>query len=161
MLLELALTLRDLELDDLADLEWSGGPEHVRALAELWQVALQGDAVVLVVVLPGGRLLAVGSVDFRRYVDAGFVSNLSVHEMFRSFGIGSQLIAALEARTANQGRSAVRLHVEQDNPRAATLYRQRGYREIGSTLDRWAVAGGRTYVTVSVVLQRELPAPPQ
>ena len=34
------------------------------------------------------------------------------------------------------------------------LYRRLGYREVGSTLDVWPVAGGKTYVTVCTILER-------
>ena len=38
------------------------------------------------------------------------------------------------------------------------LYRRLGYREVGSTLDAWPVAGGKTYVTVCTIMERPLGA---
>jgi len=46
--------------------------------------------------------------------------------------------------------------VEHDNPRAAALYWRLGYRETGTVLDSWPVAGGRTYVTICTVMTKPL-----
>ncbi len=81
---------------------------------------------------------------------------LSVHEVLQGLGIGTRLIRALERRIVQSGRSTARIHVEHDNPRARMLYRRLGYREVGSTLDAWPVAGGKTYVTVCTVMERAL-----
>lgn len=159
--MQLALTVRDLEPHDLSDLSWSGGPEHLKALAEAWQASLGGDVVTLVVALPNGRLVASGAVDFRLRPGLAVIWMLSVHEIVQNMGIGSWLVAALEERVLARGAGTVRMNVEQDNLRAAALYRRLGYQEVGSMLESWAVAGGRTYVTVSASLQRELSTPPQ
>lgn len=158
---QLNLTVRDLQPDDLAELDWSGGPEHLRALAEAWQGSLADEAAVLVVTLDNGRPVACGAVDYRRYPEAGFLWMLAVHQTLQGLGVGSLLISALEDRAAGRGLGQLRLHVEYDNPRAAALYRRLGYREVGSTLDSWPVAAGQTYVTVSAVLQRDLDEPAQ
>jgi ribosomal protein S18 acetylase RimI-like enzyme len=81
---------------------------------------------------------------------------LSVHEVLQGLGIGTGLIRALERRTVLATRGRARINVEHDNPRARTLYRRLGYREVGSTLDAWPVAGGKTYVTVCTILERDL-----
>lgn len=159
--MQIPLTLRDLQPSDFADLDWSGGPEHVSALATAWQESLTGAGVVLVVVLPNGRLVAIGAVDFQRHPGAGFLWMLSVHETLQGLGIGSWLVGALEARVVDRGLGEATLHVEYDNPRAAALYRRLGYQEAGSTLDRWRVSGDRTYVTVSAVLRHVLDGPAQ
>jgi ribosomal protein S18 acetylase RimI-like enzyme len=158
---ELALTVRDFEAEDLADLEWSGGPEHVNAVAEAVMASYQGQAVVLAVALPNGRLIANGVAYLRGYPDAAELLMLSVHETFQNLGVGTRLIAALEERVRDHGVTTARLGVEHDNPRAAALYRRLGYREVGSALDSWPVAGGRTYVTVTSVLERRLEERPQ
>jgi ribosomal protein S18 acetylase RimI-like enzyme len=81
---------------------------------------------------------------------------LSVHEHLQSLGLGTRLIAALEKRVRKRGLDRVQLGVEHDNPRALALYRGLGYREVGSRVESWPVAGGRSYVTVSTVLERVL-----
>ncbi|HEX8509945.1 MAG TPA: GNAT family N-acetyltransferase [Propionibacteriaceae bacterium] len=158
--LTLGLTVRDLEPEDLTELDWSGGPEHLQTLAEAWQAAVVGDVAVLVLVLPNGRLVGCGVVDFRPCGGVGLLTELSVHETLQRLGLGSALVAALEERIRARGLGHARLHVEQDNPEAAALYRRLGYREVGSTLESWPVAGGhagpQTYVTVSAVMEHRL-----
>jgi ribosomal protein S18 acetylase RimI-like enzyme len=153
---KLRLTVRDLEATDLADLDWSGGAEHVRALAAALQARYADEMAVLVLALPNERLVAVGAVDFRPDPGAGVLTMLSVHEHLQSLGLGTRLIAALEKRVRKRGLHRVQLSVEHDNPRALALYRRLGYREVGSRVESWPVAGGRTYVTVTAVLEREL-----
>jgi ribosomal protein S18 acetylase RimI-like enzyme len=153
---KLRLTVRDLEPTDLADLDWSGGAEHVRALAAALQASYAGETTVLVIALANERLVAVGAVDFRPEPGAGVLSMLSVHEHLQSLGLGTRLIAALEKRVRKRGLDRVQLGVEHDNPRALTLYRRLGYREVGSRVESWPVAGGHRYVTVSAVLERGL-----
>lgn len=153
---KLRLTVRDLEPPDLADLDWSGGAEHVRALAAALQASYAGEMTVLVIALANQRLVAVGAVDFRPEPGTGVLTMLSVHEHLQSLGLGTRLIAALEKRVRKRGLDRVQLGVEHDNPRALALYRRLGYREVGSRVESWPVAGGRSYVTVSTVLERVL-----
>jgi ribosomal protein S18 acetylase RimI-like enzyme len=153
---KLRLSVRDLEPPDLADLDWSGGSEHVRALAAALQASYAGEMSVLVIALANERLVAVGAVDFRPEPGAGVLSMLSVHEHLQSLGLGTRLVAALEKRVRKRGLARVQLGVEHDNPRALALYWRLGYREVGSRVESWPVAGGRSYVTVSAVLERAL-----
>ncbi len=154
--MKLRLTVRDLEPGDLADLDWSGGPEHLRAVAAAMQASYAGDVGLVVAALENGRLAGMGAVDFRPQPGSGLLWMLAVHEVLQGLGIGTRLIRALERRTVQSGRSRARIHVEHDNPRARMLYRRLGYREVGSTLDAWPVAGGKTYVTVCTILERDL-----
>ncbi len=158
--LPVELTVRDLQPDDLSDLHWSGGPEHITALAEALQRSYAGD-VDLLLVLAGNRLpVAVGAVDFTRARDsgddAGELWMLSVHEQWQSLGVGTVLITALEDRIRARGRSRATLGVEHDNPRAAALYRRLGYRENGTVLDGWSIGPARTYATVCFTMVKDL-----
>jgi ribosomal protein S18 acetylase RimI-like enzyme len=154
--MELALSFRDLEPADLSDLDWSGGAEHIRAVAEALEVAYTGEIALLVGYLPNGRLIAMGGVDFRASEDAGNIWMLAVHERFQSLGAGAELIAALEYKIIDHDRPLARMLVEHDNPRARTLYERLGYTEAGATLDSWPVAGGHTFVTACTIMERRL-----
>jgi ribosomal protein S18 acetylase RimI-like enzyme len=154
--MELGLTFRDLVPADLGDLDWSGGPEHIRAVATALEACYAGEVALLVGYLPNHRLIAMGGVDFRPFEDAGHIWMLAVHERFQSLGAGAQLIAALEKKIIDHGRPLARMLVEHDNPRARTLYERLGYCDAGATLDSWAVAGGRTYVTACTIMERRL-----
>jgi ribosomal protein S18 acetylase RimI-like enzyme len=154
--MQLTLTVRDLEAEDVGDLGWSGGPDHINALATALGATFLGDVVLLVVALPNGRLIASGGVDFRKAAGSGLLWMLAVHELFQGMGVGTSLIRALEQRIVDRGLRSARLAVEHDNPRAAALYRRLGYRELGSSLDTWPIAGGRTFVTVCALLEHDL-----
>lgn len=151
-----AVTFRDLEPADLPDLDWSGGDAHLTHVAGALGRAYAGEVVLLVGSLPNGRLVALGGLDLAKAPTVGWLWMISVHETLQSLGIGTGLIAALEQRAREDGRTIARLSVEHDNPRALRLYRRLGYREVGSQVESWAVTGGRTYVTVCAVLQRGL-----
>ena len=157
--MKLRLTVRDLEPTDLGDLDWSGGSEHVRVMAQALQASYADEMAVLVVALANGRLVATGAVDFRPDAAAGELTTLAVHEHLQSLGLGTRLVTALEKRVRGRGRGTARLTVEHDNPRARALYRRLGYREVGSRVESWPVAGGRTYVTTTAVLERDLTRP--
>jgi ribosomal protein S18 acetylase RimI-like enzyme len=154
--MDVLLDFRDLEAADLSDLDWSGGPEHLRAVAAALEAAYAGEVALLVGCLPNDRLIAMGGVDFRPSEDAGNIWMLAVHERFQSLGVGAQLIAALEHKIIDHGRPLARMLVEHDNPRARALYERLGYSEAGATLDSWPVAGGKTYVTACTIMERRL-----
>lgn len=157
--MKLRLTVRDLEPTDLGDLDWSGGSEHVRVMAQALQASYADEMAVLVIALANGRLVATGAVDFRPDPAAGELTTLAVHEHLQSLGLGTRLVTALEERVRARGLGTARLTVEHDNPRARALYRRLGYRERGSRVESWPVAGGRTYVTTTAVLERDLTRP--
>ena len=157
--MKLRLTIRDLEPTDLGDLDWSGGAEHIRAVADALQASYTGEVAVVVASLANERLVGLGAVDFRDSPEVGRIWLLSVHHALQSLGIGSNLVRALERRTVEQGCTRARIAVEHDNPQARALYLRLGYQEVGSLVETWPVAGGRTYVTVSTVLERRLPDP--
>ncbi len=156
---KLGLRVRDLEPTDLGDLDWSGGSEHVRAMADALQASYAGQMGVVVIALKNGRLVATGAVDFRPDPRAGELTMLAVHEHLQSLGLGTRLVRALEERVRARGLDVARLSVEHDNPRARALYLRLGYREVGSRVESWAVAGGRTYVTTTALLERDLRTP--
>jgi ribosomal protein S18 acetylase RimI-like enzyme len=152
----LTVTVRDLQPEDLGDLEWSGGPHHIDAIAARLQASFDGEAALVVVALGNDRLVATGVVDFTRDPASGLIMMLAVHETLQSLGLGSIVIEALERRIRERGRALARIDVEHDNPRAVALYRRLGYREVETVLDGWPVAGGRTYVTICTVMKKPL-----
>jgi ribosomal protein S18 acetylase RimI-like enzyme len=154
--MELRLRFRDLEPADLSDLDWSGGPEHIRAVAAALEAAYAEQVAVVVGCLPNNRLIALGGVDFRGSKESGTLWMLAIHERFQSLGAGAQLIAALEQKIIGHGRPLARMLVEHDNSRARALYERLGYSEAGATLDSWPVGGDRTYVTACTIMERRL-----
>ncbi|HTF41112.1 MAG TPA: N-acetyltransferase [Propionibacteriaceae bacterium] len=155
--MDLRLGFRDLEATDLSDLNWSGGPDHIRAVAAALEASYAGDVVLLVGFLPNDRLIAMGGVDFRTSDEAGNIWMLAVHERFQSLGVGTELIRALQQKIIDHGRPMARMLVEHDNPRARALYQRLGYSEAGAARDSWPIAGAKTYVTACTIMERTLP----
>jgi ribosomal protein S18 acetylase RimI-like enzyme len=155
--LELDLTVRDLEPSDLADLDWSGGPQHIAALATALGRSAAGEVDLVVIYLPNGQSIAVGAVDYTKHAGAGELWMLSVRgSTWQSLGVGTILINALEDKIRARGLSNATLGVEHDNPRAAALYRRLGYRENGTTLDGWQIGEARRYATVCFTMIKSL-----
>jgi ribosomal protein S18 acetylase RimI-like enzyme len=154
--LELALTVRDVGPEDLVDLEWSGGPSHLTALAEAMQRGFADETALLMVTAPNGVVVAVGGVDFTRRPSSGDLWMLSVRGGWQSLGVGSILIAELEHRVRSRGLPQATLSVEHDNPRAEALYRRLGYVRTGTELDSWPIGQGRSYATVCFTMAKKL-----
>lgn len=154
--LPIELTVRALEVTDLADLEWSGGPQHITALATALERSYAGEADLVVIFAPNGLSIAVGAVDYRKRPGGGELWMLSVHDRWQSTGVGTVLITALEDRVRARGLSTATLGVEHDNPRAAALYRRLGYRDTGTELDGWPLADGRSFATVCRTMTKDL-----
>ena len=102
--MEVPITVRDLEPEDLPDLDWTGGPEHLQAIARDLSISASGGLAQLVVALPADRLIGFGGVDFRTADRSGTIWMLSVHDAWQSLGVGTLLIKALE-RADPGGRS--------------------------------------------------------
>jgi ribosomal protein S18 acetylase RimI-like enzyme len=154
--MKLRVVIGDLDPTELGDLDWSGGAEHIRAVGAALQASFSGEVVVLRAALANGRTVGLVAVDFRAEPDAGLIWMLAVHERFQSLGLGSRLVRAAERRIGAAGRDWSRLKVEHDNPGARALYLRLGYRERGAALDSWPVAGGRTYVTACLLMERRV-----
>lgn len=168
-ILTVELTVGDLTLDDLTGLGWSGSAHHLGNLAEQIVRAETGECRMLGLALPTGLLIAIGGVDFRvrpgpsiagaaTQTDA-MVWLLSVHDAWRSLGLGTMLIGRLELAALDHGLDRVVIEVEHDNPRAATLYRRLGYRVVGSRLDSWRTRPDQHYLTVVTVMAKTLSRP--
>jgi ribosomal protein S18 acetylase RimI-like enzyme len=57
-----------------------------------------------------------------------YISNVSVYPEFRSFGVGTKLLAAIEEEAKNIGKKKIVLHAETHNIRAISLYESLGYK---------------------------------
>lgn len=153
------LAIDDLRVDDLDGLAWSGGPLHVRYVARSLERAAAGEVDCLAVRAPCGRPVAKGGVDF---ADGPLPKlwQLVTHPGLQGLGVGSRLIAALEARAQSRGHQAVGLGVEESNPRALALYERLGYQPYGRERSGWEQQNeaGRTYwyETELILMRREI-----
>jgi len=127
----------DVRWEELRQTPW---PEEVRIAFLRDQFRLQRlhylkhyfDAEFGVLTVSGeeaGRLYLHGSPGEVRIVDISLLSS------FRSRGIGTALLKAVQQFAENQGKK-VSIHVEQFNP-AQHLYRRLGFREAGESGPYW------------------------
>ncbi len=57
-----------------------------------------------------------------------YLSNVSVYPEFRSFGVGTKLLEAIEKEVKSIGKKRIVLHAETHNVRAISLYERLGYK---------------------------------
>lgn len=152
----IAVEFRDLQPTDLADLAWSGGEAHLAALETAMQASWEGEAAVLVGELRNGALVASGGVNLA--LDPPRLWMLAVHHAWQSLGVGTALIRALAERARLAGADSITLTVEDDNPRAKSLYRRLGFVTTDTALDSWPTDDGITQVAACEVMTRQLPS---
>lgn len=155
MELTVQLNVVDVDATDIPDLAWSGGPAHVRSLARAWQEALTGDVALLMITTRPGASIACGAVR----LDTGLLWMLAVRDGWRSLGVGTHLVHALEQRILERGGRVGELWVEDDNPDARRLYERLGYAPSGRRTDSWELDDGSTFTTPVTVLRRSLTRP--
>jgi ribosomal protein S18 acetylase RimI-like enzyme len=118
------------------------------AAEEIWaegqKMVNEGKGVVLVAE-QGGVLVGVGigyeslSGDLSLTLEArrtGYVSDLVVHEAWRSKGIGRDLLNGLLARFHARGLKTARIGAITENAGAIKLYEQMGFNQVSVALER-------------------------
>ena len=110
--------------------EHAGSGIHLRRSDEPEEIhkKLQRDPDLFLVAEDGGRLVGtvMGGFDGRR----GMVYHLAVDAGYRTRGVGSQLMEALEARLRRKGCLRCYLLVTRDNQAAIEFYQRRGWAEM-------------------------------
>ena len=82
---------------------------------------------------PLGSLWRIALLAFLNHspmADEACIDGLAVSPAYRGRGVGTGLVAALEAWATEQGLSMVRLEVLDTNPRAENLYRHLGFEAV-------------------------------
>lgn len=131
--------IRDLSIEDIPWIGWSGGPDHPASVAAALDRAAAGEVEYLAVCGPAGLPLSIGGVDFAIHPDGGTLWQLATFPGLQSCGLGTALIAAAEERIRGRGLGVAYLSVEADNHRAADLYSRLGFRPYGTEEDSWYV----------------------
>ena len=136
-MLELPVTVGDLRDDEVAGLEWAGGPGYRRSVTEELVDRNAGVLDYVAVRGPAGLPIALGGVRFDRRRDSGTIYQLSVMPHLQSCGVGTTLIGALENRARDRGASRADLGVTDGNARARALYERLGYVSFARSTDEW------------------------
>jgi ribosomal protein S18 acetylase RimI-like enzyme len=154
------LRVDDLVREDLRLLSWSGGSAHLESVRRALDRVESGEVEYLVVRAPSGEPIAKGAIDYAIRPDVGTLWQLVTADELRNRGVGSYLIAVAEERIRGRGVRLAELGVEDDNPRARTLYQRLGYREVRRAGASWNVedADGNLvlYQTEVAVLRKDL-----
>jgi len=154
------LVVGDLCDDELAGLAWSGNPAHLRSVAAALQRAAQGLEDYLVVRAPGGQPVAKMRVDYASEADTGVFSQLAVIGPLQGLGIATMLIGVGEQRVHTHGLAFAALGVEDNNPRARSLYERLGYQAAGRQHASWEYEDDdgalRLYETTLTILRKRL-----
>jgi ribosomal protein S18 acetylase RimI-like enzyme len=153
-----ALTVHDLQPGDVDELHWSGDRAHLRAIRAALQRVRSGEVEYLVVRTPWGEAVAKGGIDYDQREDAGTIWQLATRSDVQSLGIGTLLIREAEARIARRGVRWAVLGVEDDNPRARSLYERLGYVAFAHEAESWPVedaAGNQRLHETTVTLLRK------
>ncbi|CAF1555820.1 unnamed protein product, partial [Didymodactylos carnosus] len=144
---KMAFIVRNLSMDELQFVSWSGSPTHLTYVAEAIERASKGEVDYLIIYVDGVPL-GIGGVDYMVNVGVGTLYQLSVHPDYESRGIGTALIQALEKRTVDRGCTAAELSVEIENARARALYERLEYSIIGTTTESWREEADDGTITV-------------
>jgi ribosomal protein S18 acetylase RimI-like enzyme len=122
-----------------------GRPDDLQRLCTLESASFSGDRLsparllhwlgadngILLVAESRGEVLGYGLAIYRRDSRAGRVYSLAVDPAFRGRGLGTGLLAALEADAAGRGCTEMRLEVASHNTTALLLYTNLGYTVCG------------------------------
>jgi len=153
------LAVGDLRDDDLVGLAWSGNPAHLRSVAAALKRAERGLEDYLVVRAPIGQPVAKMRVDYTSEADTGVFSQLAVIGPLQGLGIATMLIGVGEQRVRTRGLAFAALGVEDNNPRARSLYERLGYRAADRQHASWEYEDDgvlRLYETTLTILRKRL-----
>jgi ribosomal protein S18 acetylase RimI-like enzyme len=131
------LLVDELTSNDLPHLGWSGSATHLASVGHALDRVASGEVEYLAVRAPDGQPIAKGGIDYAVKPGIGTILQVATAGELRGLGIGSHLVAEAERRIRKRGVSAAELAVEDDNPRARTLYERLGYREVRREAAAW------------------------
>jgi len=155
-----SLVVNDLTLEDLNDIEWSGGPLHPESVRKALERKNNGEVDYLTVRAPNGKPITIGGVDYKARKGTGTMWQLATMESLRGLGLGTKLIESLEQKIKGKGLKVATLSVEKDNPLARALYERLGYDIFDHDQESWEELdeNGQPYTYVAEVdlMRKEL-----
>lgn len=140
------VVIRPMIEEDLAGLEWDGEYTHFRRVyAEAYQRMQRGLSILWVAELPGagpiGQVFIQFVCDRPELADGAeraYLYSFRVRDEYRSRGLGSLIMDAVEEDLRSRGFRYVTLNVARDNPRAQRLYARRGYHVVAPEPGVWS-----------------------
>jgi ribosomal protein S18 acetylase RimI-like enzyme len=138
--------IRQAEKGDLADLEWNGEYKHFRRLyVDTYMMVEQGAAVIWIAESNGSGLIGQCFVSLKRNrpeladgIVRAYIYGFRVKPEYRSRGIGTRIMYAIEDDLRNRGFQQVTLNVGQDNHNARCFYERLGYIVVSADPGYWS-----------------------
>jgi ribosomal protein S18 acetylase RimI-like enzyme len=132
--------------DDLPALEWQGEFIHFRKLyRQVYQNACDGKACIWVAELEQAGVIGQVFVQFissRRELADGetraYIYGFRVQPVYRSSGVGTQLLRQVEKDLQKRGFQSVTLNVSRQNLGAQRFYKRNGYQVVAAEAGRWS-----------------------
>lgn len=141
---QLKVTIRKLQRDDLPKLEWYGEFKHYRYLfLRSYQGQVDGNRLMLVADVndyPVGRLFIQFNSPSSKFSDGhtkAYLYSFHMMEMFRGQGIGTRLIHAAETILRKRKFQYAIIAVAKDNEGALRLYQGQDYVIYGEDKGKW------------------------
>jgi ribosomal protein S18 acetylase RimI-like enzyme len=140
------LQIRTAGEKDLPELEWDGEYIHFRRLyRQIYQNACEGKAVIWVAEWGESRVigqlfcqLSSGRSELADGKERAYLYGFRIKPDFRSKGIGSRMLDAVEQDLVCRQFEKVTLNVGKDNPLALNFYQKHGYQITGTEAGRWS-----------------------
>jgi ribosomal protein S18 acetylase RimI-like enzyme len=140
------ITLRQIQQNDLAALEWDGEYSHFRRVyADAYLRAQQGLSVLWIAELPSYGLIAQVFIQLNcrrpELADGctrAYLYAFRVKPAFQDAGLGTRMVKFVESDLMQRGFKILTLNVAKDNPRALALYKRLGYRVVDHEPGIWS-----------------------
>lgn len=138
--------IRQVAEKDLTALEWDGEySKYRRMYASLYRDTQLGRALMWMIETKDGEMVGQAFVLLRSGDRAAadgerraYVFSFRVKPDFRNQGIGTHLMAFVQADLRDRGYKFITLNVAKDNLDALRLYKRLGYKVIGSHPGKWS-----------------------
>ena len=143
-IIDLSVSIRHAQRDDLPMLEWNREMWGYRQLfAQAYEDSLCGRRLMLIADVNGiaaGRLfvqLCPGNFHYADGVSRGYLYSLHILPMLQGRGIGTQMIEIAEDELRARGFEWVTIAVAVENSRARSLYERLGYEVFRKDISHW------------------------
>lgn len=147
--IELPITLRLAQKEDLPKLEWFGQYAHFRRVFQRnFRDQEAGKRFMLIADCNGfpiGQVFAQivrsdaseSLIAVHEFQPVAYYYSLRVMDMFRGQGIGSRLLSEAESRSRDLGCIRASIAAAKDNRQARRLYERAGYVVVGEDAGNW------------------------
>jgi ribosomal protein S18 acetylase RimI-like enzyme len=138
--------IRQVEKEDLPDLEWGGEyAKYRRMYASLYRDTQLGRALMWMIEAQEGEMVGQAFVLLRSSEKAAadgerraYVFSFRIKPDYRNQGIGTYLMGFIQEDLKKRGYKFITLNVAKENPDALRLYKRLGYKVIGSHPGKWS-----------------------